>query len=197
MRKMLGVALLFLLLILPCFAADAPTPTPAPTDKPADTKKVLQGDFQVFKLGDTRKQVIRKIQEYINEGRTEFLAGEGNRIIIKPDNLPVTFQYQRNRLYMISILYEPGYKEIKERQELVKFLKDLLTQTYGQPAGNKGYPAKTEAAQVYPCTNWVLSGKNVDIVVRTDYRNYPEVTVEIYDPQIRAAEDKEMVKDFG
>jgi hypothetical protein len=192
MKKLLGI-MVFLLMISPGLAATEP----AKADKPADTLKVLQGDFQVFKLGDTRKQVIQKIQEYIKDGKIDLLPGEGNQIILKQDNLPVSFRYQQNKLYLISILYETGYKGINDRQEIVKFLKDLLTKTYGQPVADKGYPEKTEIAQAYLCVGWVLTGKNVDIVIHTDYRNYQEVTIEIYDPQIRNAVDQDLVKDFG
>jgi hypothetical protein len=192
MKKIIGFIMLCLF-ITPGLAATEP----AKTEKPADAKKVLQGDFQVFKLGDTRKQVIRKIQEYVNDGKIDFLPGEGNQIILKQDNLPVTFRYQKNKLYMISILYETGYKGLNDRQEIVEFLKDLLTKSYGQPVVDNGYPATTESAQTYLCVNWVLTGKEVDIVVHTDYRNYQEVTVEIYDMQVRTAVDKDLVKDFG
>lgn len=160
-------------------------------------EKSLQGDFQIFKLGDGRKNVIQKIKDYTKEGKVGISSGEGNQVTLKKDNLRVSFKYHKNKLYMITILYPEGFKDLKDPREVVKYLKGLLTQTYSDPTDGKGLPEKTDPNQIYRCYSWVLKNKKIELVVPTDFQNIPSITVEIYNPKIRALLDTDLVNDFG
>ncbi len=181
MKKVIGIMLLLIIIITPCLAA----------------KKSLQGDFQVFKLGDKRKKVIRKMKEYVKQGKVEFVPGEGNRITLVKDHEIVYFCYFKNKLYMITIQYPEGYKGLPNRKEIVSSLKGILVETYEQPMEEKDIPDKTEPMQSYNCASWVLAQKNIDLLIRTDILNIASVMIDIYNPLIRAQADPETVKDFG
>ena len=68
-----------------------------------------------------------------------------------------------DKLYWISIGYEPGYKGITNKMAITNYLKEYLTESYWGPTEIKDFPGHTHVTHRYTICKWFMPTKTVEL----------------------------------